>query len=171
MKKKFKVLFAMLFIVGSLTHSKHSEAAVSLATGGTAVVGLAVMGTGAAAGIIGTVIIGSTCSEMGCLAKLFPMAAGAGIVALGLIILDGEQTIEFKTLDKKSASALGVTETERESFNEELDQANMLLADVSVEMSKLENPTAEDSVHAWNQVKDLVSPATFATMQKIASQK
>jgi hypothetical protein len=47
----------------------------------------------------------------------------------------------------------------------------MLLADVSAEMSKLEKPTAEDSVNVWNQVEDMVSPATFATMKKIASQK
>jgi hypothetical protein len=35
----------------------------------------------------------------------------------------------------------------------------------------MNKPTAEDSKIAWDGVKDMVSPETFATMQKIVSQK
>ncbi len=169
---KMKILFAVLLTVVTLTHSKPSKAAVGLFTGGsTAVVGLYVIGAGVAGGLIGAEIMGRDCREMGCLIVIFPVIAGAAVAAVGIVILDGEQEIEFTALDKAAAAKLNISEAERASFNEELDQANMLLADVATEMTKLAKPSAQDSVNAWNQVKDLISPLTFTAMQKIASQK
>lgn len=169
---KIRIFFAVLLTFVTLTHSKPSQAAVGLFTGGSvAVVGLAVIGTGVVGGFIATEIMTDGCSELGCLIGIIPFIAGAAVAAIGVVILDGEQSIEFQALDKAAAAKLKLSEVERLSFNEELDQANMLLADVSAEMSKIAKPTAQDSVNAWNEVKDLVSPATFSAMQKIASQK
>ncbi len=169
---KIRVFFAVLLTFVTLTHSKPSQAAVGLFTGGSvAVVGLAVIGTGVVGGWIATEIMTDGCSDLGCLIGIIPFIAGAAVAAIGVVILDGDQTIEFQTLNKAAAARLKLSEVERQSFNEELDQANMLLADVSAEMSKIAKPTAQDSVNAWNDVKDLVSPATFSAMQKIASQK
>jgi hypothetical protein len=95
----------------------------------------------------------------------------APVVAIGLVMLDGEQQVEFRELSKAEANKLGVTATDLEIYNSEVDQANMLMADVKAELSKIEKPSVEDSGVAWSGVKDLVSPATYATMQKIVSQK
>lgn len=169
---KIRIFLALILTVVSLTHSKPSKAAVGLFTGGsTAVVGLAVIGTGVVGGYVASAIVGRDCRELGCLIVLVPVVAGLAVAAVGVVILDGEQTIEFKELDKAAAAKLAISEEERTSFNAELDQANMLLADVASEMTKIEKPTAQDSVNAWTQVKDLVSPATFSAMQKIAAQK
>ncbi|MES2527463.1 MAG: hypothetical protein V4598_10265 [Bdellovibrionota bacterium] len=169
---KLKAFFAILLTVVTLTHSKPSQAAVGLFTGGSvAVVGLAVIGTGVVGGWIATEIVTDGCSDLGCLIGIVPFIAGLAVAAIGVVILDGEQTVEFKELDKVAAKKLGINELERASFNAELDEANMLLAEVASEMTKIQKPTAQDSVSAWSQVKDMVSAETFSAMQKIAAQK
>ncbi len=160
---KIKVLFAILLTVVTLTHSKPSQAVVSVATGGAATVGLYMIG----GGVLGTAYVGSTCSEIGCIVGIIPLA----FAAIGLLVLEGEQEMEFQSINAQSAAKIGLTEEERLSFNEELDQANMLLEEVDAKMSQLKYASPQDSVNAWNSVKDLVSPATFSAMIKIASQK
>jgi hypothetical protein len=169
--KNIRILFAVLLTVVTLTHSKPSQAAVSIFTGGaTAIVGLKVIGVGVVGGLTGMAVVGANCDGE-CLEPIIPFILGTLVVALGVVILDGEQQIEFQELNAKKASLLGVTKAERESFNSELDQVNMLLKEVAENMTSLEEPTAQDSVAAWNGVKDLVSPLTFSAMTKIASQK
>ncbi len=159
---KLKLFFAVFFTVLTLTNSKPSQAVVSLATGGTAIAGLAIMGGGVALTYVALKTCPSECAPV----LLLPLFSGA----LGLIVLEGEQTVGFRPLNSVEATKIGLSQEEILSFHEELDQANMLLSDVSVEMSKITEPTAQDSANAWNSVKDLVSPATFSAMIKIASQ-
>lgn len=171
--KNIRMFTAVLLTFITLTHSRPSQAAVSIFTGGaTALVGLKVIAVGAVGGIAGTYIGQATCGGRGeCFNGLLPFLLGAVTVAVGVVILDGDQTIEFNSLSTRDAALLGVSKRERLSFNEELDQVNMLLEEVSAEMADIKDPTAELSVAAWHEVKDLVSPLTFSTMQKIASQK
>ena len=169
--KTIKTFIAVVLTVSTLSYSKPSQAVVSLATGGTALIGLSMMGVGVVGGVVATAIVGQGCRMEGCYVVLVPVVIGAGIAAIGLLILDGEQQIEFKALTKAEAAKLGITGSELAAYNEELDQANMLLSDVAEEMSKLEKPSAEDSINAWKQVKDLVSSETFTVMQKISAQQ
>lgn len=170
---KLKTFIAVVLTVVTLSHSTFSEAAVGKLTHRQKLVtaGLAISGTGVAITIGGMAIVKATCVDLGCLAVLFPIMAGGIVAVAGLITLDGEQEMQFMALNQTDAARIGVSESERVSFNEEIDQANMMMTDVAVEMTKLSNPTAQDSLNAWNQVKDLVSPQTFAAMQKIVSQK
>jgi hypothetical protein len=171
--KNLSKFFVVLLTVAMVMQATSSEAAVGKIIGNkrVVVVGLAMTGSGVAIAAGGAAIVNATCQDLGCLAVLFPLMGGAIVGAAGLITLDGEQEIAFTALDKASAAKLQISEAERTSFNEELDQANIILADVATEMSKMAKPTAQDSVNAWNQVKDLVSPLTFTAMQKIAAQK
>lgn len=170
---KLRALFAVLLTVVFLTHSTPSEAAVGKLTHNQKVVtaGLYIMGAGAAIGAVGYGIVAASCEGLGCLGVLIPMMAGALVAGVGLITLDGEQQIEFKALPKASASALGVSEADREIYNQEIDQANFLLKEVSAELAKTKAATAADSATLWEQMSSLVSPATFSTMQKIVSQQ
>lgn len=170
--QKLRALFAVLLTVVTLAHSTPSEAVVGKIIHNRKVVtvGLAMTGTGAAVAFGGAAIVSATCVDLGCLAALFPIVIGGAIAIAGLVTLDGEQEMQFKALNESEAMKLGVSESDRLVFNSEVDQATMLLNDVEAEVSKLEAPTAADSAALWSMVKDLVSPATFSTMQKIVSQ-
>ena len=170
---KLKLFLAVLLTVTTLTHSKPSHAAVGAFTAGSAVavVGLVVMGAGAVGGVYFTAKILKKCDGLSCFKAIIPILGGAAVIFGGLMILDGEQEIEFKALNQKEASLLNVSEADLALYNSEIDQANMLMANVTSELSKISNPSADDSVAAWNDVRDFVSPATFSVMQKIVSQK
>ena len=171
--KKIRVLLAVMLTILSLTHSHPSQAVAGLVSGGGAIVGLKLIGYGAS-GVVGTMVVGTILRESGgdietTLTGLWLVSAAATLV--GIVILEGENQIAFQPINEESKSKLGLTEKERLSFNEEIDQANMLLREVNQDLEKLEKPSEQDLVKAWNQVKDLVNPLTFSAMVKIASQK
>lgn len=170
---KLKVFFAVLLTVVTLSHSKPSQAAVgALVSTPVLIAGLAIGGTG----LVGTTIGLFKCGESGSgdaqgWCGAFILILGIPVILLGLVVLEGEQEVQFRELNNAEASKIGITNDELEVYNSEIDQANMLIADVKAELSKIKKPTAKDSSAAWNDVKDLVAPATYAAMQKIVSQK
>lgn len=54
-------------------------------------------------------------------------------------------------------------------FNEEIEEANILLEEVTSELSA--NSTLEESRAIWQDMQDFVSPETFKVMQALATQK
>lgn len=166
---KLRIFIALVLTVVTLTHSKPSQATVgAIVSAPVLIAGIAIAGTG----VIGTAIYASKCGngDMNEICKLFIVMLGIPVIAVGLIVLDGEQDIAFSELSKTEAAKIGVSSSELAVYNSEVEQANMLMAEVKSELSKLEKPTAQDSRVAWNAVRDLVSPATYTVMQKIASQ-
>lgn len=153
---KLRVSCAVLLTVLSLTHSKPSQAVVGTG-GGAAIAGLALMGGG--------YLYTRKCNDLGCL----PL--GTVMMLAGLIILDGEQQVEFKSLNQEEAGRVGVTADELSSYNSELDQVNIVLAQVSAELSEIEKPDAKSAISFWNNYSDLIDPLTFAAIKKIAAQK
>jgi hypothetical protein len=167
--KTLRVFVALLLTVATLTHSRPSQAAVGAAFSAPVLIaGIVIAGGGS----IVTVKMLHDCrgDSSGLCAGLTALVLGP-IVILGLVILDGEQKVEFKELNLSQAQKLGISSQELAVYNSELDQANMLVADVQSELSKIENPDETDSAAAWNAVKEMVSPETFATMTKIVSQQ
>ncbi len=169
---KLRIFFAVLLTVVTLSHSKPSQAGVgALVATPVLIAGLVIGG----AGLIGTTIGIAKCnkrpSDSAAWCGLFVLLVGAPVMLIGLIVLDGEQEVQFRELDSQEASKLGISESDLAVYNSEVDQTNMLMADVKSELSRIKNPTAQDSKNAWSSVKDLVSPATYTIMQKIASQK
>lgn len=163
---KLRTFIAVILTVSTLSYSRPSQATVG------AFVSVPVL-------VAGIVITGGGYWWTG---KLIKDCGGDGLCGLailitgpimlvGLVVLDGEQPVAFRELDEDEASRLGISKSELAIFNSEVDQANMLLADVKTELSKVEKPTAQDSAIAWSEVRDLVSPATYTVMQKIVSQK
>lgn len=167
---KIRLFIALVLTVVTLSQSKPSQATVgAFVAAPVLIAGLAITGTG----VIGTAIYASKCGngDLNELCKVFILMLGIPVIAVGLIVLDGEQEIAFHELTNAEAAKIGVSNDELAVYNSEIDQANMLMADVKSELSKIAKPTAQDSASAWSSVKELVSPATYATMQKIASQK
>lgn len=166
--KSLRIFFAVLLTVVTLTHSTPSQATVgAFVAAPVLIAGIAITGTG----VIGTAIYASKCGngDLNELCKAFIVILGIPVIAVGLIVLDGEQDIAFSELSAAEASKIGVSAADLAIYNSEIDQANMLMADVKSELSQLEKPTAQDSAKAWSAVRDFVSPATYATMQKIVS--
>jgi hypothetical protein len=167
--KKLRVFFAVLLTVTTLAHSRPSQAAIGAAVSTPVLIAGIVITAVTGVGTLATL---SSCrGDSSGLCAGLTILVGGPLVLLGLVVLDGEQGVEFKELSNKEASKLGVSATELAIYNSEVDQANMLMADVKSELSEMNKPTAEDSKIAWDGVKDMVSPETFATMQKIVSQK
>jgi hypothetical protein len=171
--QKLRVFFAVLLTVVTLAHTTPSEAAVGkiIHSQKTVTVGLWMSGGGVAFAAAGVGLVSATCVDLGCLAVLFPIAVGGAVALAGLVTLDGEQNLQFKSLSQADAMKIGATTYEMQSFNSELDQANILLTDVSEQINNMKNATVEDSVRIWDEVRGLVSPSTFSAMQKIVSQK
>jgi hypothetical protein len=57
-------------------------------------------------------------------------AIGAAGSYVGLIFLDEQQEVKFSYMDSKAANKLGVTESERQAFNDELEEANLVFEDI-----------------------------------------
>ncbi|MES2527462.1 MAG: hypothetical protein V4598_10260 [Bdellovibrionota bacterium] len=167
--KSLRIFFALLLTVVTLTASKPSQAAIGAAVSTPLLIaGIVIAGGGA----VTTLISVKKCQPDGTgLCSAFVVLLLAPVVILGLALLDGEQQVEFRELNSKEAAKLEVSASELAVYNSEIDQANMLVADVKSELSKIEKPSEADSAKAWGNVKDLVSAETFSVMQKIVSQK
>jgi hypothetical protein len=168
--KQLRIFFAVLLTVVTLSHSRPTQAAVGAAFSTPVLIAGIVIAGG---GVVTTVAGVASCKpgdNSGLCAGLVILVL-APVVLLGLVVLEGEQKAEFRELSKEEANKLGISSNELAVYNSEVDQANMLVADVSAELSKIEKPTNEDSGVAWAKVKDLVSAETFSVMQKIVSQK
>lgn len=166
---KLRLFIALLLTVVTLTHSKPSQATVgAFVSAPVLIAGIVIAG----GGTIVTAVNAAKCDgDLSSLCAGFIWLLGIPVIAVGLIVLDGEQEIAFTELTAAEAAKLGVTASELEIYNSEVDQANALLADVKSELSKLEKPSAQDSKIAWDAVSGLISPETYATMQKIVSPK
>jgi hypothetical protein len=166
--KHLRLFLAVLLTVTTLTHSRPSQAGAGVLTGGVVLAGVAILGGGTAI----VLNSGDGCdNDAFGICKAIMTIVLLPTVVIGMVLLDGEQLVEFKELSKTDAINLGVSSSDLEIYNSEVDQVNMLVSEVKAELSKLEKPGVEDSAVAWSSMKDLVSPATFATMQKIVSQK
>jgi hypothetical protein len=168
---KLKVFIAILLTVVTITNTKPAKAAEGSFVGGPVLVaGLWITG-GAIVGTFvgGPIMCRNESADSMCL--LIPVMLGMVAGAIGLLVLDGEQEYQFQELSEAQAKKIGVSAQDLAVYNSEIDQANVLMAEVKTELSKIEKPTAQDSVVAWSAVKDLVSSETYSTMQKIVSQK
>lgn len=166
--KQLRLFLAALLTVTTLSASKPSQAAV----GAFVAAPLLIAGVVVAGGGVVTYAIGSKdCDDQYGLCKGLWQLFMAPVVLIGLVMLDGEQQVAFNELSSAQASKLGISEADLAIYNSEVDQVNMLAADVKSELSQLKKPTLKDSAAAWSNVKDLVSPETYAVMIKIAEQK
>ncbi|MBD65993.1 MAG: hypothetical protein CME62_12350 [Halobacteriovoraceae bacterium] len=165
--KNIKTLFLALIIATTFITPKKSEAAIGLATGTTPLV---IAGIAAPLAVGGVLELAEGTDDMRGMA--FWIGAIVIGIPLGIILLDGEeeQAIEYTLMDEKMANKMGVTRDEMNSFNQEIDQANVLLEEVALETETLDNPTAEDVRGIWENYQDFVSPETFSVMEKIGAQ-
>lgn len=103
-----------------------------------------------------------------------PTLATEGIfAAFGTKNLKSSEVIrehfEFMTAD--SAAKFGLSKTQMESYNRELDQLNEMMVEVSHELEEMKKPTIDDAVTLWSGLKGAVSTTTLEAIQKITKGK
>ncbi len=167
---KLRLFLAVLLTVTTLSHSKPSQAAVGAAFSTPVLIAGIVIAGGGTLVAAKSLLVDCRNDSSGMCAGLTVLILGP-VVLLGLVLLDGEQQVEFQELSQSQAQKLGISSSELAVYNSELDQANMLVADVKSELSRMEKADENDSAAAWASVKDMVSPETFSVMHKIVSQK
>lgn len=120
---------------------------------------------------VGTVLVRSaSCDGFSCLGIAVWVAMGIAVTTIGLVILEEEGSLEFRALSAPDAKKLKITEEERLSFNAELDQINALADYVDLELEKLDSEDPYVAADIWNEVKDVLSPASFSALGKVSSQ-
>lgn len=78
-------------------------------------------------------------------------------------------TFGFMTLD--TANKLGISKSEMESYNRELDQLNEMMTEVSHELEVMKGPTIDDAISLWSGLKGAVSTTTLEALHKITKRK
>lgn len=164
-----KVLLIALTI--SIVPVKKSEAAIGgvVALAGNPAVGgkVAIAGLGVFAG--GTLLSIATGTSGGCEGGICIIPAFFGFLG-GVILLDEETgSFEFSQLDNQAVKELGITEREAETYNSEIEEVNIIFAEVSGSLD--EESSVEESKELWAEYSEFVSPETFQVMQKLASVK
>lgn len=167
--KKLKAIVLSLALVTTLIQSSPSKAAVgALFAPGLVVVGLVMTVGGAAA----TPLIMACASHGGCGSKknrILGTIGFAGIISAvtGVIVLEDKQSLEFVSIDETEALSKGITLSEMNSYNSEVDQINALSSYVDAELSMVKNPSKEDSASLWQSVSGELSPETLSALQKL----
>ena len=176
--KLIKSLVLSLMIVATLMSSRSSQAVVGAFASAPAVVAAGVVTIKAAGGaFIGSI---ATAYILDTVTKIDQEKIGIGFVlvsmglaavaVVGLVILDGEQHLTYQEISPEAAAKLNISESERVSFNAEIDQVNALNSQVTEELAALENATLADSQTAWMEASKSLSAETFSAMQKVTLQ-
>lgn len=102
------------------------------------------------------------------IAVLLLATAGAFI---GVLLLDGEQEAKFSELSLDSAEDLGITASELEIYNSEVEQVNAIAREIGSELNRQGSESAELARDLWIELGTQVSPETMKTVIAIAHQK
>lgn len=69
------------------------------------------------------------------------------------------------------AEKMGISKTQMESYNRELDQLNEMMSEVSHELEGMKKPTIDDAASLWSGLKGAVSTATLEAIKKMTKPK
>ena len=97
-----------------------------------------------------------------------PALGFLGILA-GIVLLDEEGKPSFGELNSEQAKKLNITKSEMDIYNGEVDQANIIFAEVASELNA--DSTREQAKASWANYEDMLSPETMKTMKAIVSHK
>lgn len=162
-----KSLALSILVSTSVLIPKTSSAGVGFPLSSPLIItaGIATIAGGGTAGFFGVKQFKKGDGVSGTLLSL----ASLGMIGMGLLFLDSEQSLAFKEISSLDALELGVSSEEASIYNSELDQVNALASEVSEELSQIKKPTVGDSSKAWMSVKEYLSPETIRVMGKIVS--
>ena len=92
-----------------------------------------------------------------------------GFAYIGLIVLDGEQKVQFSELSSREANELQISKADLNNYNNNIEEINMIFSEVAASLG--DNTTREDAEVLWEEASKYLPKGVFKTMQKIGSQK
>lgn len=169
--KSLKTLLVVFSLLCMTLHSRPSQAAVGAMVAAPAAVtaGLYIAGAGGAA-FVGGLVLDEAGNAEGWASFFITLFVAIPLGVLGLIVLEDEQALEFATVDPMKGKELGLSKSELQAFNNEIDQINALAAYVDAEVSKEEKPSNEHAADVWNQVRGEISVDAFNGLVKVNNQ-
>jgi hypothetical protein len=166
--KLLRTLILSLSLISIGFHSQESKAAVGLVAA-PALISAGVVLT--ALGGAGTVAICKNASgDAGLFVAGLVFFITLPMAAIGLVLLDGEQTMQYASLSIADAKKLSLSSYEHSAYNSEIDQLNNHASYVQEEVSRDGKATAEEAADVWGQVKDTVSVDAFNAFVKVNKQ-
>ena len=88
----------------------------------------------------------------------------------GAVMLNKQsKKIEFSKLNKSFAQKIKITERERLIYNDEVENLNLIIEEVSTQLS--ESSSEQDSKELWDNYLEMLSPETVKTLKMVISQK
>jgi hypothetical protein len=158
----FFLVFSLLFV--SMPQKSHAVVGVVIRDKTTRTIGAIVT---AVSGVTATATIyalGATGAYFSGAAALILLSVPG--VAIGLIILDEKNAdLKFKPLTQDNARLLGLTEEELDVYNSEVDELNLIKAEVEEQVS--ENVTDEEIAQLWTEYGKSLSPETMTVAAKV----
>jgi hypothetical protein len=167
--RTFKSIVFSFALIATLVQSTPAKAAV----GAIFAPGLVVVGLVMTVGGVATTPLILRCGGHGaCGGKADKALAYVGLIGaitgfLGIVVLDGEQTLEFTEISFVEAKKKRITVAEMNSYNSEVDMINALSAHVDAELAKIDKPSKEDSALLWQSVSEELNPRTLSALKKL----
>ncbi len=166
MKYFKKAMVSCVLMATIISAPARSAVGVSFAAPAAVVAGVAILVVSAGGAYGGYRLIKTGRTGLGIAA--FAVTAVGGY--FGLLILDGEQSAKFAELSAEAAQELGVSESDREIFNSEVEQVNAIAREIGSELVKADSDSVELSRDLWIDLGSELSPETMKTVIAIAQQ-
>lgn len=166
MKYLKKSMVSCVLMATIISAPARSAVGVSFAAPAAVVAGVAILVVGAG-GAYGTYRLAKAGKTGAAIAAGLVTAAGS---YFGFIILDGQKEAKFAELSADAAQDLGVSESDREIFNSEVEQVNAIAREIGSELVKANSDSVELSRDLWIDLGSELSPETMKTVIAIAQQ-
>lgn len=172
--KSIRFVFAIVFALTLTLRPVKSEAAIGaiVAAPAAVTVGLCIAGTGVGIAVADIAIGLLSDPEIHYPTGIFTAIFAVPLLGLGLIVLEEKQGAVYSAIapwSVEGAEKLGLTPSEIDSFNSEIDQVNALAAHVDSEMAARGSKDPQVASQIWLEVKDAVAPETFSAMVKVTA--
>jgi hypothetical protein len=100
-------------------------------------------------------------------------AFGAPSIRNSELVVSNEEThsIRFGFMTNDMAKNFGISRSQMESYNRDLDVLNAMVSEISQELGAMKAPTVDDAIGLWSGLKGAVSATTLEALQKITKGK
>ena len=172
MKKNILAMVLIVSMILATAIPRRSEAGLGALLAAPAVITIgAVTGGVAAAAAIGGLIAFNGKNEVGVIVGFVVMFYGAIGSVLGLVILDDHSSnLELEALRDEHAAALGISTTETQAYNQELDEINAAKKTIEAEVRAMEKPSIDHAQKRWQEMRGNISPDAFSALEKISAE-
>lgn len=165
--KCFKKAIVSCALIATFVSPARASLGTSFAAPPAVIAGVAAIGVSAAAAYGGYRLVKNGKTAAGIAVMVLATAGGL----FGLMLLDGEQEAKFSELSLDSADDLGITASELEIYNSEVEQVNAIAREIGSELNGQGSDSAELARDMWIELGTQLSPETMKTVIAIAQQK